>query len=71
MVTRNRPILGVILLLTVMAGSSTAVAEPWTLERAIAYALDNSPTAKIASERIALANADLQKTRATFWPTWS
>jgi outer membrane protein len=42
--------------------------EPWTLERAIPYALDNSPDARIAQFRIDAARANLDQARSAFWP---
>lgn len=43
-------------------------AEPWTLERAIPYALESSPDARIAEHRIAAARAGLDQARSAFWP---
>jgi outer membrane protein TolC len=42
--------------------------EPWTLERAIPFALDNSPDARVAQHRIAAARAGLDQARSGFWP---
>jgi outer membrane protein len=43
-------------------------AEPWTLERAIPFALENSPDARVAEYRIAAARAGLEQARSAFWP---
>ena len=54
-------------LLGAWAVTATA-AEPWTLERAIAQALTNSPDARIAQQRIQEAQAGLMQANAAFWP---
>ncbi|MBI4659102.1 MAG: TolC family protein [Verrucomicrobia bacterium] len=43
-------------------------AEPWTLERAIGYAMTNSPDARITQKRIAAARAGLEQANAALWP---
>jgi len=43
-------------------------AEPWTLERAIQFALTNSPDARVARHRMAAAQAGLQQANAAFLP---
>jgi outer membrane protein TolC len=43
-------------------------AEPWTLERALDYALAHNPDAQIAQQRIAAAQAGLEQANSTFWP---
>lgn len=43
-------------------------AEPWTLERAISYALTNSPDARIAQKRIAAARAGIEQANSALWP---
>ncbi len=43
-------------------------AEPWTLERALDYALTHNPDARIARQRIAVAQAGLEQANSTFWP---
>jgi outer membrane protein TolC len=43
-------------------------AEPWTLDRAIPFALENSPDARVAEHRIAAARAGLDQARSAFWP---
>ncbi len=41
---------------------------PWTLERALDYALAHNPDARIAQQRIAVAQAGLEQANSTFWP---
>jgi len=43
-------------------------AEPWTLERAIQFALTNSPDARVAAQRIVAAEAGLKQANAAAWP---
>jgi outer membrane protein len=43
-------------------------AEPWTLERALDYALSHNPDARIAQQRIAAAQAGLEQANSAFWP---
>jgi len=43
-------------------------AEPWTLGRALDYALAHNPDARIARQRIAAAQAGLEQANSTFWP---
>jgi outer membrane protein TolC len=43
-------------------------AQPWTLERALDYALAHNPDARIAQQRIAAAQAGLEQANSTFWP---
>ncbi len=47
---------------------NVGAAEPWTLDRAIGYALTNSPDARIAQQRIAAAQAQLGQANAAFSP---
>jgi outer membrane protein TolC len=47
---------------------TVATAEPWSLERAIPFALENSPDARVAQYRIAAARAGLEQARSAFWP---
>jgi outer membrane protein TolC len=42
--------------------------EPWTLERALDYALAHNPDAQIAQQRIAAAQAGLEQANSAFWP---
>jgi len=56
---------GALLLATLLAARA---AEPWTLERAVQFALTNSPDARIAVQRIAAAQAGLQQANALAWP---
>jgi outer membrane protein TolC len=58
---------GIALLLSWSAAASTA-AEPWTLERAVDYALAHNPDARLAQQRIAGAQAALEQANAAFWP---
>lgn len=52
-----------------LAGSWVAgAAEPWTLERALDYALAQNPDARLAQQRIAAAQAGLGQANAAFWP---
>lgn len=52
-----------------LVGSLAAnAAEPWTLERAISFALTNSPDARIAQKRIVAARAGIQQADAALWP---
>jgi outer membrane protein TolC len=58
---------------TIRAGSpvrslSARAAQPWTLERALAYALVHNPDARIAQQRIAAAQAGLEQANSAFWP---
>jgi outer membrane protein len=61
---KNRPaILSLLLLAAFGAG-----AEPWTLQRALEYARDHNPDARIAEWRIRGAQAGLEEANAAFWP---
>ena len=52
-----------------LSGSLTAsAAEPWTLERALSYALAHNPDARISQQRIAAAQAGLEQANSAFWP---
>jgi outer membrane protein TolC len=48
--------------------SLAAAAEPWTLERALDYALAHNPDAQIAQQRINAVQAGLEQAAAAFWP---
>jgi outer membrane protein len=54
-------------ILTILTFSLNA-AEPWTLERALNYALAHNPDARLAQQRIAVAQAGLEQANSTFWP---
>jgi outer membrane protein TolC len=54
--------------LTWALGLSANAAEPWTLERALDYALSHNPDARIAQQRIAAAQAGLDQADSAFWP---
>lgn len=56
------------LVVVFLASGTARGAEPWTLERAIAFALTNSPNARIAGHRIALAQAGMRQANAGLWP---
>src|SRR5512139_2716456 len=47
---------------------AASAAEPWTLERALDYALAHNPDAHIAQQRIAAAQAGLEQADSAFWP---
>ncbi len=57
-----------ILVLFTACGLAAHAAEPWTLERALDYALAHNPDARIAQQRIAGAQAGLEQANAAFWP---
>jgi len=59
---------GLGLLGVLLACSLASAAEPWTLERALDYALAHNPDAQIAQQRINAAQAGLQQAAAAFWP---
>jgi outer membrane protein len=42
--------------------------DTWTLERALDYALANSPDAQLAQQRVIAAQAELEQANAAFWP---
>jgi outer membrane protein TolC len=56
--------LGLLLTCSLVASA----AEPWTLERALDYALAHNPDARIAQQRIAAAQAGLEQANSAFWP---
>ncbi len=62
---RLQPALLTLMLTSHLAGSA---AEPWTLERALDYALAHNPDARIAQQRIAAAQAGLEQANSAFWP---
>jgi outer membrane protein TolC len=47
---------------------SANATEPWTLERALDFALSHNPDARIAQQRIAAAQAALEQADSAFWP---
>ncbi|MFA5262610.1 MAG: TolC family protein [Opitutaceae bacterium] len=57
-----------VLAVALLASSSLLRAEPWTLDRAIATALAQSPDAKIARQRIEGAQAMIQQAGAAWMP---
>jgi outer membrane protein len=54
-----------------VGAATTAAAEPWTLERALAFAQTNSPDARIAFQRVIAAQAGLEQANSAFWPRLS
>jgi outer membrane protein TolC len=46
----------------------SAAGEAWTLERAVAVALTNSPSARIASHRLRAAQAVMKQANSALWP---
>lgn len=60
--------LAALLALACAATLPTRAAEAWTLERAVQFALTNSPDARIALQRIAAAQAGLKQANAMAWP---
>ncbi len=55
---------GLLLACTLAAGAEA----PWTLERALEFALGHNPDARIARQRIAAAQAGLERANSAFWP---
>jgi outer membrane protein len=53
---------------SMVAASFAAAADPWTLERALDQALTHNPDARLARNRIAVAQAGLEQANAAFWP---
>lgn len=49
-------------------GRQARADDPWTLERALAHALENNPDARVAERRIATAQAGLDQAKSAFWP---
>ncbi len=56
------------LALAAITASGSPGGELWTLERAVGFALTNSPDARIALHRIAAAQAALKQANAAAWP---
>jgi len=61
---RQLGFLGMLLLCSLAAERG----QPWTLERALDYALAHNPDTRIAQQRIAAAQAGLEQANSTFWP---
>src|ERR1039458_9666583 len=61
---RQLGFIGLWLAIALTAGAD----EPWTLERALDYALAHNPDARIAQQRIAAAQAGLEQANSAFWP---
>lgn len=60
-----------VLLLALVAARPLLHAEPWTLDRALETALQNSPDARIARQRVAGAEAMTEQARAAWYPQLS
>lgn len=56
------------LALSLLCSLAAVAAEPWTLERALDYALAHSPDARLAQQRIMVAQAGLEQADSVFWP---
>ncbi len=54
--------------ITLLACAAAGAAEPWTLERALEFALTGNPDARLAQQRIVAAQAGLEQAHAAFWP---
>lgn len=54
--------------LTLLLSLPALAGEPWTLERALNYALEHNPDARVAQQRVAAARAGLEQANAAFWP---
>lgn len=61
---RQAGLLGLLLTCALTVSAS----EPWTLERALDYALAHNPDARLAEQRMAAAQAGLEQANAAFWP---
>ena len=61
---RQAGLLGLLLTCALTASAS----EPWTLERALDYALAHNPDARLAEQRMAAAQAGLEQANSAFWP---
>jgi outer membrane protein len=57
-----------VIALALALGWSLHAAEPWTLEQAVRFALTNSPDSRLATHRIAAAQAGLRQAQAAFSP---
>jgi len=47
---------------------AASAADPWTLERALEYALSHNPDVRLAQQRMAAAQAGLEQADSVFWP---
>ena len=61
---RQAGLLGLLLTCALTVSAS----EPWTLERALDYALAHNPDARLAEQRMAAAQAGLEQANSAFWP---
>jgi outer membrane protein TolC len=57
-----------LLALSLLCSLAAGAAEPWTLERALDYALAHNPDARLAQQRIMAAQAGLEQADSAFWP---
>lgn len=57
-----------IIVVIVLGCAASGAAEPWTLERALEFALAGNPDARLAERRITAAQAGLEQANAAFWP---
>lgn len=57
-----------VFLISVVVGYTVPAAEPWTLERTLAYALAHNPDTQLARQRVAAAQSGLEQANAAFWP---
>ncbi|MFA5193118.1 MAG: TolC family protein [Verrucomicrobiia bacterium] len=55
-------------LIGILSCAAAGAAEPWTLERALEFALGGNPDARLAEQRIVAAQAGLEQANAAFWP---
>ncbi len=56
---------------SLMMAWAAVAEEPWTLERALVEGLARNPDARLAQQRIVVAQAELAKAEAAFWPRLS
>lgn len=54
--------------MSLLCSLAVGAAEPWTLERALDYALSHNPDARLAQQRIMAAQAGLEQADSAFWP---
>lgn len=52
-------------------GFEALALEAWTLERALGFALTNSPDARLAVQRMRVAQAGVEQANSAFWPRLS
>lgn len=59
---------GLTLFALLLGCAAAGAAEPWTLDRALEFALTGNPDARLAEQRILAAQAGLEQANAAFWP---